>query len=52
MGKAVPSFARVTIEAATAGDVVEVVVGGMTLRIGATVPAARVTELLRAVRSA
>jgi transposase len=52
VGTAVPSFARVTIEAAAAGGIVELVVGGMTLRIGATVPAARVTELLRAVRSA
>ena len=48
----VPSFSRVAIEAAATGGMVELVVGGMTLRIGATVPAARVTELLRAVRSA
>jgi len=48
----VPPFAQVAIEAAATGGMVELVVSGMTLRIGATVPAARVTELLRAVRSA
>jgi transposase len=47
-----PIFAGVTIEAAETGGMVELVVSGMTMRIGATVPAARVTELLRAVRSA
>jgi transposase len=52
VGKAVPSFAKVTIEAAAAGGMVELVVSGVTMRIGATVPAIRVTELLRAVRSA
>lgn len=52
LGTMAPSFARVAIETTAAGGMVELVVDGMTLRIGATVPAARVTELLRAVRSA
>jgi hypothetical protein len=37
---------------AEAGGIVELVVAGTTLRIGPTVPATRVKELLRAVRSA
>jgi transposase len=49
-GMAVPSFAMVAIEA-EAGGVVELVVAGVTIRIGPTVPAARVKEILRAVRS-
>jgi len=50
-GTAVPSFAMVAIDA-EAGGVVELVVAGVTIRIGPTVPAARVKEILRAVRSA
>lgn len=50
-GPAVPSFAMVAIDA-EAGGTVELVVASVTLRIGPTVPAARVKELLRAVRSA
>src|ERR1700683_5601619 len=49
-GMAVPSFAMVAIEA-EAGGVVELVVAGVTIRLGPTVPAARVKEILRAVRS-
>lgn len=50
-GTAVPSFAMVTIDAEVSG-IVELVVAGVTIRLGPTVPAARVKELLRAVRSA
>lgn len=50
-GPAIPSFAMVAIDA-EAGGIVELVVAGVTIRIGPTVPAARVKELLRAVRSA
>jgi len=49
---AAPTFAMVAIDAAEAGGIVELIVAGVTLRIGPTVPAARVKELLRAVRSA
>jgi transposase len=52
MGSAVPSFATVALDGVEAGGVVELVVAGVTLRIGPTVRAARVKELLRAVRSA
>ena len=48
----VPFFARVAIAAAATGGIVELVVDDVTMRIGATVPAARITELLQAVRSA
>jgi hypothetical protein len=51
-GTAVPSFAGVMIEPVETGGMVELVISGVTMRIGATVPAARVTELVRAVRSA
>ena len=44
-----PSFAVVAVAAPEAGGMVEVVLEGMTLRIGPTVPAARVQEILRAV---
>lgn len=46
------SFAMVTLDGVDAGGVVEIVAGGMTLRVGPTVPAARVKEILQAVRSA
>jgi len=51
-GAAGPTFAMVELDGAEAGGVVEIAVGGVTLRIGPAVPAARVTEILRAVRSA
>lgn len=51
-GKAIPSFAVVAIDAAEAGGLVELNVAGVTIRIGLTVPVARVKEILRAVRSA
>ena len=47
-----PTFAMVELDGAEAGGVLEIAVGGVTLRIGPAVPAARVTEILRAVRSA
>ncbi len=50
-GTAAPSFAMVTIDAEVSG-VVELAVAGVTIRLGPTVPAARVKELLQAVRSA
>lgn len=51
-GAADPSFAMVALDGAEAGGVVEIAVAGVTLRIGPTVPAARVKEILLAVRSA
>jgi transposase len=51
-GMAGASFAMVALKDAGGGGVVEIAVGGVTLRIGAAVPAARVKELLQAVRSA
>ena len=52
-GTASPTFAMVELDRVEAGGgVVEIAVGGVTLRIGPAVPAARVTEILRAVRSA
>jgi transposase len=51
-GTAVPSFAMVAIDVAAGGGIMELVVAGVTIRIGPTVPAARVKEILRAVRSA
>jgi transposase len=50
-GAADPSFAMVAVDSADTG-VVEIAVGEVTLRIGATVPTDRVKEILRAVRSA
>ena len=47
-----PSFAVVAIDAAQAGGVVELIVAGVTIRIGPKVPVARMKEILRAVRSA
>jgi len=47
-----PSFAVVAIDAAEAGGLVELIVAGMTIRIGPKVPVARMKEILRAVRSA
>lgn len=47
-----PSFAMVAVENGGAGGVVEILVGEVTLRIGPMVPAARVKEILQAVRSA
>lgn len=38
--------------AGSTGDVVELLIGEVTLRVGPAVPASRVRELLRAVRSA
>jgi transposase len=52
MGAASPSFAMVAVDAVEAGGIVELAVAGVTLRIGPTVPAARVKEILQAVRSA
>ena len=49
---AAPSFAVVAIDAAQAGGVVELIVAGVTIRIGPKVPVARMKEILRAVRSA
>jgi transposase len=51
-GVAGPSFAMVALDATEAGGVVELAVAGVTLRIGPRVPAARLKEILRAVRSA
>jgi transposase len=47
-----PSFAMVAVDVGDGGGTVEIAIGGVTLRIGATVPAARVKEILQAVRSA
>ena len=47
-----PPFAVVAIDAAEAGGLVELIVAGMTIRIGPKVPVARMKEILRAVRSA
>lgn len=47
-----PSFAMVAVESEDAGGVVEISVGEVRLRIGPMVPAARVKEILQAVRSA
>jgi transposase len=47
-----PAFAMIALEDAGGGGVVEIAVGGVTLRISAAVPAARVKEILQAVRSA
>ena len=47
-----PSFAMVALDGAEAGSIVERIVAGVTLRIGPAVPAARVQEILRIVRSA
>ena len=52
MACAGPSFAMVALDGGEAGGVVELAVAGVTLRIGPAVPAARVQEILRAVRSA
>jgi hypothetical protein len=41
----------VALDGAEAGGIVELAIAGVTLRIGPAVPA-RVTEILRAVRSA
>jgi transposase len=49
---AAPSFAMVALDAAEAGGMVELIVAGVTIRIGPTVPPGRVKEILRAVRSA
>lgn len=49
--KAGPSFAVVAVDGEDAGGVVEIAVGEVTLRIGPMVPAARVKEILQAVRS-
>lgn len=51
-GAAGPSFAMVALDGAEAGAIVELSVAGVTLRIGPTVPAARVREILRAIRTA
>jgi transposase len=51
-GTAAPSFAMVAIDAVEAGGMVELIVAGVTIRLGPTVPTTRVKELLRAVRSA
>ena len=51
-GMAGASFAMVALDGVSGGGVVEIAVGGMTLRIGPAVPAARVKEILQAVRSA
>jgi transposase len=48
---AIPPFAMVAVENGDTG-VVEIGLGEVTLRIGPTVPAARVKEILQAVRSA
>lgn len=45
------SFAMVAVDGMDAGGVVEIVVGEVLLRIGAAVPAARVKEIVQAVRS-
>ena len=45
------SFAMVAVESEAAGSVVEIAFGEVTLRIGPMVPAARVKEILQAVRS-
>jgi hypothetical protein len=42
----------VALDGAEAGSIVERIVAGVTLRIGPAVPAARVQEILRIVRSA
>ena len=47
-----PSFAVVTVDRVDAGSVVEIAVGDATLRFGPTVSAARVKEILQAIRSA
>lgn len=47
-----PSFAMVAIDAGAAGGMVELLVAGVTIRIGPAVPMARVKEILRAVQSA
>jgi transposase len=47
-----PSFAMVAVDGVDSGGMVEIAIGGVTLRIGPTVPAARVKEILQAVRSA
>jgi transposase len=47
-----PSFAVVAVDGEDAGGVVEIAVGEVTLRIGPMVSAARVKEILQAVRSA
>ncbi len=51
-GAAAPSFAMVALDGAAAGGIVALSVAGVTLRIGPTVPVARVQEILRVVRSA
>jgi transposase len=48
---AIPPFAMVAVENGDAG-VVEIGLGEVTLRIGPMVPAARIKEILQAVRSA
>jgi len=49
---AAPSFAMVAIDPGEAGGVVELIVAGVTIRVGGAVSSARVKEILRAVRSA
>jgi transposase len=51
-GAAGPTFAMVALDGVEGGGIVELVIAGVTLRIGPALPAARVTEILRAVRSA
>ena len=51
-GAASPSFAMVALDGVAADGMVELAVAGVTLRIGPAVPAARVKEILQAVRSA
>lgn len=48
---AIPTFAMVAVENGDTG-VVEIGLGEVTLRIGPTVPAVRIKEILQAVRSA
>jgi len=48
----VSPFAAVAIAAPEAAGAIELIVGGVTLRIGPAVSAARVKEILRVVRSA
>jgi hypothetical protein len=47
-----PTFAMVAVDGVEAGGIVELVIAGVTLGIDPAVPAARVKEILQAVRSA
>lgn len=47
-----PSFAMVALDGVEAGGILELTLAGVTLRIGPAVPAARVKEILQAIRSA